>query len=60
MNGSSWTILRAMFWKECRENCGWALLGALGLTLGILYGVVSKGSGYSFSIKNVLDRKSVV
>jgi hypothetical protein len=55
MNGSSWTILRAMFWKECRENCGWALLGALGLTLGILYGVVSKGSGYSFSIKNVFD-----
>ena len=31
------TPLRAMFWKECRENLRWAVLAMLALTLGLIY-----------------------
>lgn len=29
--------LKAMFWKECRENARWAVLALLGLSLGLAY-----------------------
>jgi len=29
--------LKAMFWKECRENARWAVLSGLGLSLGLVY-----------------------
>lgn len=29
--------LKAMFWKECRENSNWAILGALCLALSLAY-----------------------
>ena len=31
------TALKAMFWKECRENGLWAVLGSLALSLGLAY-----------------------
>ncbi|MEO7715448.1 MAG: zinc ribbon domain-containing protein [Capsulimonas sp.] len=42
MNGSMWRAIRAIVWKEWRENAGWALLAALGLSLGVLYNVTQK------------------
>ena len=29
--------LKAMFWKECRENARWAALSAAALSLGLAY-----------------------
>ncbi len=29
--------LKAMFWKECRENARWAVLALLTLSLGLIY-----------------------
>ncbi len=31
--------LKALFWKECRENARWAVLSALALTLSLAYAV---------------------
>lgn len=31
------TTFQAMFWKECRENVRWAVLGLMALSLGLAY-----------------------
>ncbi len=43
------TDLKAMFWKECRENVNWAILGTLGLSLTLAYLVYNDGASPTLS-----------
>ena len=43
------TDLKAMFWKECRENVTWAILGTLCLSLTLAYSVYNDGAGLTLS-----------
>ncbi|BDI34464.1 hypothetical protein CCAX7_65150 [Capsulimonas corticalis] len=48
MNGLAWSALRAMFWKECRENAKWALLASVALTVAMAVVTTQPSSGFPF------------
>ena len=51
MNGSVGSALRAMVWKEWRENGKWAMLAAIGLMLGILINVTETHGPFYYVVK---------
>ena len=51
MNKLTMNAIRAMVWKEWRENAPWALLGMIGLSLGILYNVTVKAGTFYYHVQ---------
>ncbi|BDI34465.1 hypothetical protein CCAX7_65160 [Capsulimonas corticalis] len=55
MNKLTMNAIRAMVWKEWRENAPWALLGMIGLSLGILYNVTVKAGTFYYHAQGFVN-----